>query len=506
MIMLLDILKQKLGYSLWETTIVLTVLGIATASYLELSTESNEIKKVLHISKQLEEIQEALDTHVALHGYLPCPAKFNSPIDTAEYGSSTDCAIDGVSGVSDFGSGVDKIRRGALPFKNLNLPPMKAVDDWNNRISYTVIRDLAKNKSTYDGYATASSFVIRIDDSAGNMINTSNTLASQKEVVAYTLVSHGRDMRGAYNIAGSLVEGCGSVKDSENCDDDNVFVETLFNQNSSLEFDDHIKWKTLPKQTYDKAVVRVPKTITISDASCEPLFNPTTFAPSAITGLILWLDANDPSVMYTNTSCTSLATSYTEIACWKDKSSRNFSAINTNSGLRPDWREINGYKTIRFNEEWLRIQSFSFTFSSVEVFVVAQVYNDQNGYILHSNSDNTFSLMLRNTGGRSIWTFNTSNAGSAWGGNTSRRYVWNAIGDNNLNDLNTLTRNEAIHTSTASNNSNVTVGTNNLFIATNSATNMLSRTYLYEMLIYDHRLTEDERIKVNAYLMKKWGI
>lgn len=492
------------GYSLFETAIVLSLIAIVSASYLQLKTFSVEGANIVKINDQLNEIQMAIDAYASLKGYLPCPARLDAAKDTANYGAATDCSAAAVSGVKDIGSGTDVVRTGALPTKELNLSPSMMIDPWGNRISYTVIKSLGTSKTNYDAYTSSSSYVLRINDSAGNMINTTNASATKKEVVAYVLVSHGQDKRGAYNENGTQVVACGSVLDSENCDLDAIFIDTGYNSVAATSYDDFVRWKSLQQITFDKVVYRY--STTSAGTNCEAIFNPSTFAPTDLSDLILWLDANDATTLFSNSSCTTQS-GYSDVLCWKDKSPTAAYAVNSSGNNFPDSR-LDGKKTVRFNgDEWLKIPKTGAMLDlySVEVFLVMKVLSVQDGFVFYNNSNDQLSLKLPNSSSNAVWIFDEANSGAAWGGNTSAFKIWNMIGEGDL--TNSLYRGQTPVYSISSGAAYITVGANDFMIGCkNTALANCIKSEISELLIYKRKLTVNERSKVTAYLKKKWNL
>lgn len=495
---------MRQGYSLIEAMIVLVIISLASASYLQLKTFSVDASNIAKINNQLNEIQLAIDAYASLKGHLPCPARLNAAPDTANYGAATDCTAAAVSGVTDSGSGTDVVRTGALPTKELNLSPSMMIDPWGNRITYAVIKSLGTSKANYDAYSSNSSYVIRVNDSSGNMINSTNSSTTKKEVVAYVVVSHGKDARGAYNETGTQVVACGSVLDSENCDLDETFIDTGYNSVSSTSYDDFIRWKSLQQITFDKVVYRY--STTGSGSNCEALFNPSTFAPTDLTDLILWLDADDATTAFSNTSCTTQS-GYSDVLCWKDKSPTAAYATNSSGNNYPDRRK-DGKKTMRFNgDEWLKIPAIGVNVDiySIEIFLVMKVLAIQDGFVFYNNSNDQLSLKLPNSASKAIWTFDVANSGAAWGGNTSGFKIWNMIGEGNV--TNSTYRLQTPVYSTTSTSPYITVGANDFMIGCkNTSLSNCIKSEISELLIYKRKLTTDERSKVIAYLKKKWNL
>jgi len=130
-----------------------------------------------------------------------------------------------------------------VPTRSLALPDTAMLDPWGNRIGYSVIKDLAKNNGAFRTYTTAlTTGVIQLTDLNGNQIPNDIT----ETVIAYVLVTHGKDGKGAANRQGTVVNACNNAaKDGENCDNDVVFRDIDIQDSTAAAnyFDDTLRWK-----------------------------------------------------------------------------------------------------------------------------------------------------------------------------------------------------------------------------------------------------------------------
>lgn len=228
------------GFSLVELSVVLVILSMLLTIMLTI-VPIQEDKEAHSITEQkIEAIENAIMAYFNQKGYLPCPAPLDAPLTNT--GSATDCSVAGTVGTSyiDVGSGVDRVRIGAVPIKELNLSEQFGYDGWNNRFSLAVITQLAQSNRLFNLFSTTTARVITILDDTGNSVNPSNP--SQ---VAYVIISHGRNGSGSRNYQGTLSFTCSGGLDVENCDADNTFRDQFKNfSNAAAYYDDIIRWKT----------------------------------------------------------------------------------------------------------------------------------------------------------------------------------------------------------------------------------------------------------------------
>ncbi len=497
---------KKSGYSLLELSIVLAILGLMAGVFFDVSLFKKEIESVKNIDMQLKEIEEAIDTYVAKNGYLPCPARRTDAVGTANFGVSTDCTAVAPSGTVETSAGGDTIRTGVLPVRTLDLPDSMMFDPWLNRISYTVIVNLAKNKATYDNYSTTTATIIRVNDASGNQIN--------KNVVAWIAVSHGKDGRGAYDYNGAL-KTCSASLDQENCDNDNIFIDSTYSPLTSNPFDDYLLWKTLNQQSFDKQTFVLPNAG--ASANCPALYDPGTFSPKDISGIRLWLDASDFTTMFEDESCTDTTDGYGDrVRCWKDKSGNGYIANQSSGGDSPNWYDDYGKGHVCFSSQFLRVVGnpngavfpVGSTLSQMEFMIVADLQGTNAGRTLSYNLGSGIRLWMPDSSGNLNWQFNTNVTGNliSFSSNAYDKYVMNCYAsiEASGNELKCWKNDQNILSSTNTGPA-VTVGTQNFFIGCESSSKSFCQTiHIYELIIYDRKLNDEERMKLKSYLYKRW--
>lgn len=203
--------------------VVLAVFALVAGTMLSVATRKIESRQAVTMTEKLDTLEEALLNFYRQYGYLPCPASKTEPENTATFARSTDCAAPPPppAGTVDSGAGTDAVRTGIVPIRTLSIADSAMYDPWGNRIAYTVIKDLAKDTASFNAYSTAlSTGVIQIVDLNGNQVTNDDG----DTIIAYALVSHGKNGKGAANRQGIIVNACdNAAKDGENCNNDIIF-------------------------------------------------------------------------------------------------------------------------------------------------------------------------------------------------------------------------------------------------------------------------------------------
>jgi type II secretory pathway pseudopilin PulG len=235
----------KGGFTLIEIGIVLVIVSIILGTIVGLVPALQQQDNTVTVNKKLDKLQQAIDTFYAQNGYIPCPARITDAPATATFGIATDCSLASVPNTIEVAGATanENLRTGVVPTRTLNLPDDFMFDSWNTRFDFTVVKNLAISNPLYASYTSAQSDIIRIEDASLNRIPQPNS-ATYANVVAYVLVSHGPNNVGATNYLGSPIVACGGTLDSENCNNNNAFIDSYYNSNPASFYDDSIRWKT----------------------------------------------------------------------------------------------------------------------------------------------------------------------------------------------------------------------------------------------------------------------
>ena len=206
---------SKSGFTLIELSVVLIVLGLLTIAFLRLYSVHD--KKIVgeRTAHSITAAHNALKKYQNENGYFPCPA---DPTDPS--GLATDCNLPPPPGIRVV-AGTDGrlVRIGAMPVLDLGgvnklILSSESKDGWNNRLTYAVTENMAKSASSF----SSGQGGITIKDFKGDNLTTTANIV---------VLSHGEDGVGSYSAGGILTSACGAgSKDSENCNDDAVFLSS----------------------------------------------------------------------------------------------------------------------------------------------------------------------------------------------------------------------------------------------------------------------------------------
>jgi prepilin-type N-terminal cleavage/methylation domain-containing protein len=228
------------GFTLIEIAIVMIIIGILIAGITSMFMAQIKKQNIEETLNKISVIDEAVQTYARVNGRYPCAAAFDAPPDGANaggqvFGVEVDCAVAAVAGetvaeASDRGGPFGDIRIGAVPTRTLNIPDQYAFDAWGRRITYAVTETLVNN-ATFD---TTLGGISIVDSDA-----PPNSVIQPPNSAHYYIVSHGESGDGAVPRSGGVRLGCNPADlDSENCNDDSVFVETLISSDNANFYDD----------------------------------------------------------------------------------------------------------------------------------------------------------------------------------------------------------------------------------------------------------------------------
>ena len=232
------------GFSLIELSIIITMFSLLMAGILGSQTLNREVTRITAEGTNLTALQKSIQAFYQKNKYLPCPASRTQAPDTATYGTSTDCSLTTApAGTVHVGTAADdyQLRIGAVPTRTLGIADRLGIDPWGNRITYALMRKLGVDAATYTAYApTATTGYFQIVDGTGAATYGSSTTT----IVAYALITHGSDGKGAYTKQGAAGIACSTTSlDKENCNADKKFMDAPVNETQGATyFDDFIRW------------------------------------------------------------------------------------------------------------------------------------------------------------------------------------------------------------------------------------------------------------------------
>ncbi|MCB1840503.1 MAG: type II secretion system protein, partial [Alphaproteobacteria bacterium] len=266
--------KKQSGFTLIEMAIVMIIFGVVVVAGLKLYDNYQTQQKNVATGASISLSSRAITDYRARFGRYPCPAPLTAARGDPDYGREGDCnpnglARDGVSvgdetPASDLGAPWGKyangyyfersarmvdtdgngtpdtrplVVRGAIPFRDLNLPEDYAYDGNDYRLDYAVTQRLAVQQTFNPQQGGIS------------IVDTQTPPQSLLEVAdsgLFVVLSHGDDGAGAYSREGVLIQACpgGSNLEKENCDTsaaESKFVQVAQQSpNNTNHFDDQL--------------------------------------------------------------------------------------------------------------------------------------------------------------------------------------------------------------------------------------------------------------------------
>lgn len=241
--------QRAAGFTLIELAMVLFIVSLLIGGLMMPLSAQNEIRGRQETDKALANIREALIGFAIVNGRLPCPAQRSIVSGTTNAGieavtaSGGPCACaDNTNGIATIGAtacdhddnGSPSGVTGVLPWATLGLPE---TDAWGNRYTYRVTTRFGRLASAQTVFGctpttnpTSAAFALC---STGDM--TVMTAATGGATIASSIpvvvVSHGKNVLGAYSTAGTQIPGAtGDELDNADGNTNATFVSTIDDQ------------------------------------------------------------------------------------------------------------------------------------------------------------------------------------------------------------------------------------------------------------------------------------
>jgi prepilin-type N-terminal cleavage/methylation domain-containing protein len=193
--------QPKRAFSLVELSVVVAIISIVAALGLEAAANFVNRTATSVSRERVKMVDEAVANFFKVYGRLPCPAILNEAPTSPTYGQEN-CAASvafpsgtAVLGGTTIGGG---LMAGGVPFRNLNLPMMYALDGFNSKLSYVVTRNLTVAGGKIDG-TSPNRF---------GSHNTTNTCTDAGTCAAALAASNGFGMGGIEIRTGILAQPC----------------------------------------------------------------------------------------------------------------------------------------------------------------------------------------------------------------------------------------------------------------------------------------------------------
>ena len=244
-------IAKEAGYTLIEMAIVMAIVGIFISSGLRALYIYNQHQAYKHDKVAMASITLALNGFLASNGRYPCPARYDDDRASATYGLETDCTDTSVA-IGDCANGIcieqtqripaelapgTRIRRGAIPFRVLNLLESDVYDGYGSKFSYALTEHLAELTT----FNSAEGGITIVDEADFDVIEPDDS-------AHFVIFSHGENKVGGYSVLGSQDVPCaGGTFDVENCnttvDDVAKYMSTFKSKAPGAYFDDTLTYR-----------------------------------------------------------------------------------------------------------------------------------------------------------------------------------------------------------------------------------------------------------------------
>lgn len=249
--------KAQQGFSLVEMSVVIAIMAVIATFGLDMTATFMQRAAHSNTHAELDDIKRALTKFVEEEDRLPCPADPTIAHTALTFGAEQ-AACSGGAVVTATG-GANNALIGAVPIRALNLPLGYMADAWDRKYSYAVTPAL----TTVPGYSGNTGALVVVAGRYGvtGAVNNYYELTDTPASVAWVIVSHGMDGKGAYPFRGTSLEidcipaptaSFNMMPDNDNCDHhsaapasrDHVFFDTNYNTGEveNVYFDDIVRW------------------------------------------------------------------------------------------------------------------------------------------------------------------------------------------------------------------------------------------------------------------------
>lgn len=233
---------SEAGFSLIELAIVMVIIGLLVAPLIGEFGRYLVQKHRDNTQISLRSVDTAISDYYSEFGFYPCPSDRSIAFGQPGHGVS-DCTIYTAIGANSCGGsggqpgycratqGAGEVLIGGVPYATLGIPFTESIDGWNQAMTYAVTRSMTVDAATFD----PANGVVSVRDEFGAAANFHGVV-----------VSAGANGSGAFNIEGTSQPCNLALVESENCNNDGVFLNSLRYseaQNANY-YDDIIKPRT----------------------------------------------------------------------------------------------------------------------------------------------------------------------------------------------------------------------------------------------------------------------
>lgn len=213
---------KQAGFTLVELCVVMVLAGILVTAALMAYRVEMERRTIDTTKKNITTAHNAIAAFQRDNGYYPCPASGTDPA-----GRAGDCSNIAGSGFKRVSIGGQTLRIGTMPIsapdKDGNtvqfLSGDQALDGYRRRLTYAVLENHAVDPARFSAAGKGKITILDANSTDSPPISTTSY---------YAVFSAGPDGAGAYTYAGVEYAPCNTdTTDSENCDNDAVFADSL---------------------------------------------------------------------------------------------------------------------------------------------------------------------------------------------------------------------------------------------------------------------------------------
>jgi len=216
---------------------VLLILGLLTRSLIQPLTSARTHGQHRQTINHLEKIKQAMLAHVVAHGALPCPVSSNTSPSVANDESDTRRCLISVGGVPAVQLAIDGPidGYGAL------------LDEWGRSYRYAISgenHDIKGDVGSLDWTSSNDASAVGIKNMVAGLILCSKAVetrcpdnATRASNIAFVVLSQGQ------NIDANTLQ-------SENADDDNVFLLRDHSIENQAIYDDYLAWSSAEEALY----------------------------------------------------------------------------------------------------------------------------------------------------------------------------------------------------------------------------------------------------------------
>lgn len=274
--------KNKSGFTLIETAVVLIIFGLLTAGVIKIYEQYVVNKRKADFTKTMNAVTSAMAYYIQDEGVLspavadlpgtagvnesvdpthyPCPASPLFGPGDPNYGveqrdtNTGRCLSNPANGVVTRGPAGNRVFIGSIPTVTLGISNAHMADPYGRRLTYAVSSSVSSSMpvSTASVNAPGGAMGGGLNPTGSitlRQYDTSGAVTATKTNVPFVIVAHGDNGAGAYSLQGGGRIPCTAAtggRDIDNCDNDagNIFADaTNFassNTASGTEYDDTI--------------------------------------------------------------------------------------------------------------------------------------------------------------------------------------------------------------------------------------------------------------------------